>query len=154
MVDIKNKKLLLSYLKSQRLMSVATHVVNSWVCCVYYAVDDKFNLYFVSEPDTKHIKDIIKNKNVACAIFDSHQKVTDKKIGVQIQAVASEVKEKREILSALKLWNKNNPGIEDIINFKNLGKVIKSKVYKIEPKIIKFFNEQLYGSEGSKIFNF
>ena len=55
----------------------------------------------------------------------------------------------------LALWNKVNPGFESIINLKNMQKkVIKGRIYKIAPKTIKFFNEELYGSEGFEVFKF
>ncbi len=111
--------------------------------------------YFISNPKTKHGRDIVTNKNIACAIADSHQRVKDNKKGVQIQGTASIVNNKIEIVNALISWNKANPGFEKIINFKNIQKkIMNDKIFKIEPKIIKFFNEELYGQEGYKIFKF
>ena len=43
--------------------------------------------------------------------------------------------------------------MEDIVNIKNMkAKVISSRVYKITPTIIKFFNQDLYGEEGYRVF--
>ena len=67
-----NKQQLLNYLKSQKLMSLATYDDEIAVCVVYYAVDDDFNFYFISPSDTQHYINISKNKNVACSIADSH----------------------------------------------------------------------------------
>ena len=53
----------------------------------------------------------------------------------------------------LKIWHKSAPGMEDIVNIKNMkAKVISSRVYKITPTIIKFFNQDLYGEEGYRVF--
>src|SRR3972149_4861548 len=79
------------YLQSQNLVSIATRNDKLWVSVVYYVVDDKLNLYFLSEPTTEHCQNILKNAEVACAIFNSNQKVTDKKIGVQLHGKASKV---------------------------------------------------------------
>lgn len=70
---------IMDFLKSQHLMSLATLGKNINTCTVYYAPDDKFNLYFISEPDSNHCQNIAKNSSVAVAIADSAQKVTDKK---------------------------------------------------------------------------
>ncbi|MFA4922838.1 MAG: hypothetical protein WC557_01450 [Ignavibacteriaceae bacterium] len=150
-----NRQKLLDYLRSQNLMSVATHNKKLWICSVYYVIDSDFNLYFLSEPATEHCQDIIINGEVACAIADSKQKAASKKIGVQLNGITTQIINIQKIKWMLALWNKINPGFESIINLKNIkNKVIKSKIYKIVPKVIKFFNEQLYGPEGFEVFNF
>ena len=150
-----DKQKLLDFMKSKRLMQLATASEKPWICTVYYAIDDSFNLYFISEPTTRHCKDIKTNPNVAVAVTDSRQNVKDKKVGVQLQGTAFVVKDKNEMLHAVALWNKAMPGIESIITVENIesGK-INSNVCTIKPKLIKFFNERLYGPEGVKVFEF
>lgn len=150
-----NRDKVYKYLQSQNLVAVATKSDRLWVSTVYYVIDDKFNLYFLSEPTTEHCKNILKSEEVACAIYNSKQKVTDKKVGVQLHGEASKVNNLEKIKWMLALWNKVNPGFEAIINLKNMqNKVIKGRIYKIKPKTIKFFNEELYGSEGFEVFEF
>ncbi len=150
-----NKKKLLAFLHSHNFVSVATYNKRLWICSVYYVADNNFNLYFLSEPTTEHSKNITVNGEVACAIADSRQKANSKKIGVQLNGIASLVSNIQKIKWMLNLWNKINTGFESIINLKNIkNKVIKSKIYKITPKKIKFFNEELYGPEGFEIFKF
>lgn len=151
----KDKIDLQKYLRLHNLMSLATRGKDMWICTVYYVIDNKFNLYFISESTADHIQDIKRNSSVSCAIADSRQKVTSKKIGIQIQGKASPVSSLQKMRWMLAMWNKVNPGFESVINLKNIQKrVIKSKVYKIEPTKIKFFNEKLYGEEGFRIFKF
>lgn len=136
-------------------MSLATQGDEITACVVYYTVDDDFNLYFISEPNVQHCVNIVKNKNVACSIADSHQRVSDKKIGAQIQGEASEVTGKDKIIAVLKMWHQTNPGAESLINFDNIkNKIIESRVYKIKPIRIKFFNEELYGDKEDEVFKF
>lgn len=150
-----NKISLLNYLKSQNLMSLSTCYKKMWTALVYYVIDNKFNLYFLSEPKTVHCQHIIDNPNVSCSVADSKQQVTDKKIGVQIEGIASRVNNIERIKWMLALWNKLNPGFETIINLKSIQKkIIKSRIYQVKPKVIKFFNEELFGSEGYEIFEF
>jgi len=80
-----NKKKLFDYLISQRIMSLATSGKELTVCSVYYAIDDNWNFYFVSEENVLHSQNIKRNSKVACNIVDSRQSVIKKKIGVQIK---------------------------------------------------------------------
>jgi uncharacterized protein YhbP (UPF0306 family) len=149
------KEELLKYLKTQRLMSIATFSKEPWIASVFYAVDDDFSLYFVSEPDARHCRDIEKNNIVVLAIADSHQTTKDKKKGVQIKGVALILEDEKEIEKAVQLWNKANPGIEEIITFDNIKNgAINSRVYVVKPVLVKFFNEDLYGNEGTEVFEF
>ncbi len=144
----------LKYLKTQRLMSLATaNKNNPWACTVYFAVDNDLNLYFVSAPAADHCRYLTKNKYVSCSIYDSQQKVNSKKVGLQLRGTVEVISKVSEIRKALELWNKANPGAEEYINYENMQKkVITSKVYKIKPRVIKYFNETLYGDKESKIF--
>ena len=152
---LSNKTKLLNYLKSQHTMYLATYDGKPWTSTLFYAIDDEFNFYFISEPTTRHSKAIQKNKLVSCSIADSNQVVTDKKIGAQIEGIAFEVKNKNKLKIVVSMWHKKNPGFEDIINLPNMiKKIIKGRFYQINPTLIKFFNEKLYGSEGFEIFEF
>ncbi len=151
----KNKHALLTYLKSQHTMSLATYYGKPWVCTVFYAIDKEFNIYYIGPSDSRHNKTITTNKLVALSIADTRQTTTDKKVGVQIEGEANEVKSRNKIKLILSLWNKTNPGLGHVINLSNIiKKVIKSHVYQVKPGFIKFFNEKLYGPEGVEIFKF
>lgn len=134
-------------------MTLATYLKKPWVATVYYIVDDDLNLYFLTSPETEHGQHIAKNKHVACNIADTHQKVTDKKIGMQIQGRVSRVNAVQRIKWMFKMWHKINPGTEERLNFQNMKKkVISARIYKVTPLKIKFFNEKLYPSEEFKTF--
>lgn len=151
----KNKRTLLTFLKSQHTMSLATYDGKPWIATVFYAVDEDFIFYFISEPTTRHSVALKKNNYVSCSVADTNQVVTDKKIGAQIEGIASEVKNKSKLKIILSMWHKKNPGFEDIINLPNMiKKIIKGKFYQIKPTLVKFFNEKLYGEEGFEIFKF
>lgn len=151
---MENKEALLTYLKSQNLMALATingdGVSN---CVVYFAVDKEFNLYFISEPDSEHCMNIASNPRVACSIAQTNQKVGDKKIGVQIKGTVQDVHGIDRLDAIIDLWNSTNPGIESVISINNFrNKILKSHAYKIQPTEFKFFNEELYGEEGFETF--
>lgn len=148
-----DKTKLLKYLTSHRMMQIATCGKSPWICSVYYTINKDCTIYFISEPTTRHCKNIETNNHVAVAISDTTQMVTAKKIGVQIEGVASLVKDRKKLRTVIDLWNKTNPGFEKFINLENIDRNgIKGRFYKIKPTRIKFFNEALYGPEGFKIF--
>lgn len=135
-------------------MSIATRGRNPWIASVYYVIDPDLNLYFISPPDSEHIMQIKSNPEVACAIADSTQGANDKKIGLQLFGEASQVRSLNKIKWMLKMYNKLYPGTREKINYKNFQtKVMTSRVYKVVPKRIKFFNQELYGEDEEAIFN-
>ncbi|OGM13186.1 hypothetical protein A3D84_05365 [Candidatus Woesebacteria bacterium RIFCSPHIGHO2_02_FULL_42_20] len=145
------KKEFSKYLKSQRLMTLATCADKPWVATVYFAVDNDLNFYFVSSPKSKHCKDIEKNSKVAVNVADSHTPNSAKKVGIQAQGVASQVKGWERTKVLLKMWHRAAPGMEGVVNVKSMKeKIISSRVYKIQPTFIKYFNQKLYGEEGCK----
>jgi uncharacterized protein YhbP (UPF0306 family) len=150
-----NTRALFAYLKSQRLMSLATFGKQLSACTVYYAMDRQFHLYVISEPESEHVRNIAMNDQVACTIADSRQHVNAKKIGVQIKGTAHVVSNRERLKAILAMWNRTNPGIASVINLKNIkAKVIDSVVLKISPLEISFFNEALFGPEGVEQFHF
>lgn len=154
-MNTRDRKNLSAFLDYQHLMTLATFDKKPWVCTVYFVTDADLNFYFVSSPKSKHCKDIEKNKHVAIAIYDSHTKNSDKKAGVQLQGSARLIKSWQETEKVLKMWNKKNPGKEKLITSENMKEgEISSRVFKVKPNYIKFFNQKVYGEEGSKIFKF
>jgi len=150
-----NKEKLFQYLRTQKLLTLAVNDKKLWICSLYYYMDEDFNFYVFTSPKTKHAKMFTKNKNVACNIFDSHQKITKDKVGAQVEGVVSMVSAVDKLKWALKMWNNANPGIADKINFLNMRKkIISGKVYKIKPTRIQFFNQEIYGDEETEMFKF
>ena len=49
-----------------------TNGVRPWVAPVYYCLDKKGSMYFISQPRSRHIRDLKSHPHVAFAIFDSH----------------------------------------------------------------------------------
>lgn len=153
MIPNKDKKELVRFLKSQNLMAVATIDKKPWIATCYYAIDKNLDIFFVSPPSSKHSKDIEKDNHVACAMYDSHTPNSKLKVGVQLQGRATLVRGWERTKVLLKMWNRAAPGAEEIINVKNMKKkVISSRVYKIKPTLIKFFNQKLYKNEDEMIF--
>lgn len=62
-------------LKSNIYLTLATTDGNlPWAAPLFYCLDEKFNFYFISQMDSLHTINILKQSKVSFAIFDSHQK--------------------------------------------------------------------------------
>jgi len=143
------KKDIFDFISSNGIMTLATQSkAGPWVCTVYYGHDKEMNLYIVTGPATTHGKNLEKTKKVAFNIFDSRQGITKPKKGVQGRGVCEIVKGLTGNTRGLYLWHKANPGIEEKITVKDiLKKLSHTKVYKISPTYLKFFNKTLYSPE-------
>jgi len=150
-----SKDKLLDFLKSQKLLIIATYNETPWVCNVYYSINDNFDIFFVSPPDTNHSKHIDKNPDVAFSISWYNEKdLTDRK-AVQGKGKCEILNDENKIKELLENHNKFYPLWKEIITYENMkNNTIQSKPYLIKPTYMKFWNDELYGSEGTEEFKF
>ncbi len=133
------KKLIEDYFNEAVLMQVATSRKDQpWACSVYFAYDNKFNLYWISTPKRRHSKEIVDNEKVGGTIVLPHTPDQDVR-GISFQGVAKELKGK-EALSAILLYAKRF-GMSLI----RVKKIIANKdghvCYRIKPNLIVLFDE-------------
>lgn len=123
-------------------------------CPVFFGVDETFCLYIVSPPETKHVKNFLNNNQVSCVVTDTSQKVGSSipKIGAQIDGVITQVTDNEKVAEALLVWTKDDKEKANDFYKKITNNEVRSRVYIIHPREIKWFNEKLYGREGTKIF--
>jgi len=145
------KKLILEFLEKHKLMFVATQGDHPWIAALYYSFDCDLNLYFLSDPSTLHGKHIELNADVAVAIADSTQHPKILKKGLQIYGQAKQISDTKKVSHALSIWKKSIGYKGAEISYENMmKKVIKGRMYKITPKKIKFFNQELFKVEDGK----
>ncbi|HCR36110.1 TPA: hypothetical protein DIU22_03665 [Candidatus Woesebacteria bacterium] len=144
------------YLKTQRLMSVATFYKNPWIANVYYIHDSDLNLYFLSKNWREHCVAIKENPSVSVAIADSKQLIFESKKGLQIYGIAKPLNSMAKISWIFKMWNKLISGEkgEKLANPKEFIEAGTSSIYKITPKRIKFVNTELWPKEQSQVLEF
>ncbi len=120
------KKEIDEYLKTQRLMSVATYGEYPWIANVYYVHDSDLNLYFLSKHWREHCKAIELNSKVAVAIADSSQPIYKPQIGLQISGTAAQVNIISSLKWMFKMWNKliagENLGCRSLESLQNYSK--------------------------------
>jgi nitroimidazol reductase NimA-like FMN-containing flavoprotein (pyridoxamine 5'-phosphate oxidase superfamily) len=122
-------------------MTIATATVQGepWIFPVFFAYDDRYHLYWVSNKDSRHSSLIRSNPYVAIVIFDSRAPEGDGD-GVYFEAVVHELEEEVDIEKAIKTLNnrvtKEEFRIKKIDEVTNEGvwrvyRAIPTKVYKL-----------------------
>lgn len=82
-------------------MQVATSKNNQpWVCSVYFAYDESFNLFWISLPTTRHSQELKANEKVAGTIVLPHTPGTPVR-GLQFEGTAKELTTGKEFIHAL-----------------------------------------------------
>ncbi|MDP2692135.1 MAG: pyridoxamine 5'-phosphate oxidase family protein [bacterium] len=143
---ILTKKLVLEFLTHHKLMSIATCGDFPWIASVYYTFDKDLNIYFLSAPSTLHAKHILQNPKIAVSIADSHQGISSKKRGLQISGEAHQISGTAKIKRVLQLWKSALGVVDPTLTHK----VATGKMFKIIPKRIKLFDQELFDVEDGK----
>lgn len=145
------KKLIYDFLNVRRQMVLSTYDGHPWIATLYYAIDNELNIYFLSNPDTIHCKQLEKNPQVAVSVADSPQNPESKKKGIQLFGYAKRISTLAHLKLAIALWrnalNVTNAEYEAEHIFS--GK-LKFQLYEVTPKKIKFFNQELFKVEDGK----
>ena len=147
-------KNLIAFLKKQKLLVIACHdAKNVWVANVYFVIDAKGTIYFVSSKNTMHSKMILKNPNIAFSVaWFNPKKHTDRK-GIQGRGVCREAKNAKEIILGLTLFAQSFPDLGKKITPKWIHKnAWETKVWILKPTYIKYWNDELFGDEGNREF--
>lgn len=133
------------FLNSHFQMTIGTYASFPWTATVYYSVDQDMNIYFLSNPETLHCKQLEKNPKVSVAVVDSPQKSSSLKKGIQIYGKAKRISGANKIRYALDLWKKTLDVTSPLYTYEGMmKKAIKGRMYKVTPIKIKFFNEALW----------
>ena len=126
------RKLIEKYLKEAKLMQLATSIDNQpWVCSVWFATDEKMNIYWFSSITRRHSKEVIKNKKVAAAIVIP-QTPDDPPRGLQLEGIAELLTDQKDIDKAMSVYAGrifSRSIIEDFIKDKQKP----HKFYKLRP---------------------
>lgn len=139
------KKDVLDFLATEKLMILATYGDHPWIASVYYSYDQNLNLYLISTPSTMHGRQMEKNKDVAAAIVDSHQKPSDIKKGLQVYGTVEKISGVNKIRHAIRLWKDFLNIQRPDISFENMKKgLYKGRMYKLTPKKIKLFDQEKF----------
>lgn len=109
-----------------------------WVCDVIYIHDDDLNIYWISDPDARHSKAILKNNKISGTITVSGQ--GEKNLGVQFEGTAGKIEVPRFDLAVKHYSKRKKPAP------KEKDDVLQGDLwYILKPKRIELINEKLFG---------
>jgi len=102
-----------------------------WAAPVFYAVDGEYNFYFISPADSVHVQHLLKNPQVAVAIFDSHQR-EGTATGLQVKGTARLVEEK-DYSRVIEIFNKKRKSLGASLITLEMFQGTERRMFKIEP---------------------
>lgn len=95
-------------LKEQRIITLSTHDENGpWAAPVFFAQKD-YDIYFVSNPKSRHSRAVISNKVMAGAVYNSNSVWRDVQ-GLQLSGSVSILSDKKEVKEAQKIYTGKFP---------------------------------------------
>jgi uncharacterized protein YhbP (UPF0306 family) len=135
-------------IKNNIYMTIATASTDGkpWISPVFFAYDQQYNLFWVSNKDAQHSQLIRQNPQVAIVIFDSKAPEGEGD-GVYIEADVSELADLEEVRSAMALYGLRVT--KDEFKIKRTTEVTAqglSRIYKAVPKAISKLAEGEYNN--------
>jgi general stress protein 26 len=104
-----------------------------WISPVFFAFDQDYNIYWVSDKNARHSQNIVSNPEVAIVFFNS-QAVEGEGDGVYMEATAEALTDETEIEQAIELRNQRvtqeDFKVKDIKEVTGAGEL---RIYKAVP---------------------
>lgn len=144
------QNLIVSYLDKTRLMQLATADNNQpWCCTVHFAHDNLHNLYWISDPHTKHSQHIAKNPNVAASMVVP---ISGPSLpGIQVAGTAREITDPKEVELLFGAYAERYTAhnkLADIISGKN-----PHHLYQLKPKQFILFDHVNFPDQPRQEWN-
>jgi len=129
------KQLATDHLQDSFVMQLATSRGDQpWVCNVHFFADEDLNLYWMSDPTTRHSEDIAANPHVAVAVAVNEDMPL---IGVQIEGDAEQLEfaDYEDVLHKYAARHKREGFVE-----KALSGEMPFKLYRLAPRVVQIFD--------------
>lgn len=146
---------LTKFLKQQRILQIAPKAGEPWIANVFMSCETPEKIYFIGSPKTLYGKQLTEDPKLAFATaWCSATSNLDRK-GIQGVGEAILTKDESDIEIGVRLHNQNYSEFAeritvDWVKTNERG----SGVWVITPSFIKFWNDELYGQDGSEEFKF
>lgn len=151
-------KTLLPFLQSQKVVSFATQDDKNepWITNVYYSVNENYELFFFSSTDTKHSRHLKENSQVAYAVVWANPDDEEDRKAIQAVGTCERVKDPIKLVKLLTVhykywpsWRNDSETLEETAK-----RVAKTGVYIIKPKLIKYWNDEVFGDKSVEEYSF
>jgi len=136
-------------LEANTLLALSTSIGDvTWTSTVFFSYDDALNIYFISNPATKHCQMIEKNPKISGAIYSSVAEWGTEIQGIQLQGYAARVPLRQAIPCGLR-YLKRFPIAGQFIPSAELFTTdkISSRLYQITPSLIQIYDEIAFGDD-------
>ncbi len=152
MTDVQVVETIKEYLAGHKQFALATNGDHPWIATMFYGSDAELHIYFLTDPETIHAKGLNQNPLVSAVIADSPQDPGSKKKGIQLYGHASEIVDEQEMSKAFDVWCRVLKVTDSKYSVDGVksGK-LKYRIYKLVPKKIKYYNEELWDDNEKTI---
>jgi uncharacterized protein YhbP (UPF0306 family) len=153
MAEFEWSKYLKECLESTSFMALATQGTGGlWNHAVYFAYDSKLNVYFMSQPGSRHMQNLTLDGGVAVAIFATDQDATKNAVGIQIRGEAT-ILAGEQVAQAHAIYYQRAPVINGIPSQLSefLAPAALWRLVKVEPQEIGYFNSQVFGEHRQTV---
>ena len=146
---------LTQFLQTQKILQIAPQSDEPWIANVLMGCNSPKKLYFVGSPATRYGQLLTENKRLAFATAWHQQDNHLDRKGIQGTGTAHFSTDETEIVEGVTLHNQKYPEFAERITTDWVKENERgSGVWVITPDYIKFWNDELYGQDGSKEFTF
>lgn len=143
------------FLRKQKILQIAPHAGDPWIANVFMGCESADKIYFIGSNQTLFAAQLQEDPRLAFATaWHNEGNHLDRK-GIQGVGTAILTTDEEEIATGVRLHNQNYPEFADKITVEWVhNNERESGVWVITPTYIKFWNDELYGTDGSKEFTF
>lgn len=140
------------FFESHTQFALATNGDHPWIATMFYGSDADLNIYFLTDPETIHAKGLKQNPLVSAVIADSPQDPGSKKKGIQLYGHALEITDEQEMGKAFEVWCRVLKVTDAKYSVDGVkSSKLKYRIYKLIPKKIKYYNEELWEDDEKTI---
>ncbi len=145
---------LTTFLQKQKILQIAPSG-DPWIANVFMGSESPEKIYFIGSPHTRYGQQLQENKALAFATAWHEEENHLNRKGIQGVGEAVLTQNETEIETGVRLHNQNYPEFKERITVEWVKENERgSGVWVITPHYIKFWNDGLYGQDGSKEFQF
>jgi uncharacterized protein YhbP (UPF0306 family) len=148
-------KELTEFLQQQTIMQIAPKSSEPWIANVLMVCEEPKQLFFVGSTERRYGQLLLQDGTVAFATAWHDAKNHINRKGVQGLGIARIASSDEEVKLALALHNRDYPEFQAVYNPEWINENPHNvRVWVIEPTYIKFWNDELYGRDGTETFTF